>query len=159
MKPIIFEGTDIVFGLGQEEYIPLPGYKAPDGTFTTCMELDEEELAQINQTKRLWLSVLTFGNDLQPIRLSTLKPEEFGLDVTPATPSIMELMRLIEGAEVSSSDPFKLLRRLSNRTQSKGFGIESFSEMLLLLLGAFKAEHPKMGVEDLIAQAYKSLKS
>lgn len=35
MKPIDFEGTNCIYGKGQEEYMPLPAYKQEDGTVTT----------------------------------------------------------------------------------------------------------------------------
>ena len=39
MKPIDFEGVDIVFGNNQPEYIPLPAKQVNDNTIMTCWEL------------------------------------------------------------------------------------------------------------------------
>ena len=75
MKPTRFEETNITYAEDQPQYIPLPGHVSEDGEATFCFELSEEEKQQIAETGVIWLSVLTFNQPLQPIRLSTLKPE------------------------------------------------------------------------------------
>jgi len=77
MKPVEFKEVNLVFGAGQEEYLPLPGYIEQDGTFTMCLELTEDEIIEMVKTRKLWLSVLTFNTPLQPLRMSTQKPEGF----------------------------------------------------------------------------------
>lgn len=72
MKPIKFPGANVVFGAGQKEYIPLPAYREPGATgqVTTCWQLTWRERWKILFTGRVWYSVLTFGDALQPQRPS-----------------------------------------------------------------------------------------
>lgn len=77
MKPKDFEGADIVFGENQPEYMPLPAKRGDwpkGGEIHTCWELSPEELQEIQKTGVIWLSILTFRQPLQPVRLSTEKP-------------------------------------------------------------------------------------
>jgi hypothetical protein len=41
------------------------------GEVITCWEMSDEELAEVIKTKRVYLSQLTFGKALQPIRMMT----------------------------------------------------------------------------------------
>lgn len=78
MQPLKFEGCDIVYGATQEEYQPLPAERVgrPEiGQINTCWELSPEELEIVKKTGKIWLSVLTFGQPLQPILLSAEKPD------------------------------------------------------------------------------------
>ena len=82
MKAITFDEVNIIFGKGQEDiYQPLPSCveqncENGDNSFraTMCFELTEEEKEEIVKTGKIWLSVLTFGQPIQPIRSSILKP-------------------------------------------------------------------------------------
>lgn len=91
MKPIPPEPRQgykpVVFAKYQSQYLPLPGNqqerKAGDtdyvGEVETKWELSPEEIAWINREKTLYLSVWTFGEALQPIRLSVIRrPEPAG---------------------------------------------------------------------------------
>lgn len=53
----------------QEEYIPLPSIRTPDGQVVTRWELTDAERAAIVRGEDLFLTVLTHGA-LQPVRLS-----------------------------------------------------------------------------------------
>jgi len=65
MNPVTFEESNIVFAKDQPEYIPLPGWY--DGNqVVSCWELDDSEIKTLVKTKRIWLSVWTFGHQLQP---------------------------------------------------------------------------------------------
>ena len=65
MKPVTFEQSNIVFAKDQPEYVPLPAWS--DGNqVISCWELDDSEIKMLIKTKRIWLSVLTFGGQLQP---------------------------------------------------------------------------------------------
>jgi hypothetical protein len=75
MKPIEFDEVNVVFAKDQDEYTPLPAYCSQDGEVVTCFKLSEEEKEKVAKTGILWLSVLTFNHPLQPIMLSTDKPE------------------------------------------------------------------------------------
>ena len=73
MKPIDFEGANCIYGKDQPEYMPLPAKKKEDGTVLTCWELSPEDIAEIERTGVIWLSMLTFNQALQPVLLSATK--------------------------------------------------------------------------------------
>lgn len=78
MQPLNFEGANIVFGANQPEYIPLPAErvgKPETGQINTCWELSPDELKQIQETGKIWVSLLTFGQPLQPVLVSVDKPD------------------------------------------------------------------------------------
>ena len=79
MQPLNFEGANIVYGAKQPEYIPLPAeYRGgKSGEILTCWELTPEELQRIQETGKIWVGVLTFGQPLQPLYLSVEKPEPY----------------------------------------------------------------------------------
>jgi hypothetical protein len=75
MKPIEFPEVNTIYAKDQPEYIPLPCHKTESGDVISCFELSEEEIQEIIETKKLWLSVRTFNKPLQPIFLSTKKED------------------------------------------------------------------------------------
>ncbi len=78
MKPIEFPEANVTFAKDQPEYEPLPAYKKPNdpqGLVVVKFELSPEEMGEIFQNGTIYLSMLTFNQPLQPIRLSVLKPE------------------------------------------------------------------------------------
>jgi len=78
MKPIEFPEANVTFAKDQPEYEPLPAYKKPDdpqGLVVVKFELSPEEMGAIFESGTIYLSMLTFNQPLQPIRLSVLKPE------------------------------------------------------------------------------------
>lgn len=79
MKPIDFEGVDIVFGKNQPEYIPLPAKQVNDNTIMTCWELSDEDILLINSSKKIWLGIMTFGKPLQPVLLASSRSEIDGI--------------------------------------------------------------------------------
>lgn len=76
MTPVDFPESNAVLGAGQDEYEPLPAHRFPDaqGTIAFCCRLSDEEIGEIRRTRTLWLTQMTFGNNFQPIALSTRKP-------------------------------------------------------------------------------------
>lgn len=68
MKPINFEGFNCTYAENQPEYLPLPAMRFPDGTVISCWELTDEEVAQLINSKRIYISMLTFNQPLQPLR-------------------------------------------------------------------------------------------
>lgn len=76
MTPIAFSGSNVVIAENQDPYIPLPAQCMGDklGTVLTCWELSESELAQIQNTGKLWITFLTFNQPFQPICPSTEEP-------------------------------------------------------------------------------------
>lgn len=75
MKPIEFEGVNVVYGKDQPEYQPLPANRASNGTIITCWELSPEEKEEILKTGKLWFSQLTFNKPMQPILPSAYELE------------------------------------------------------------------------------------
>jgi hypothetical protein len=75
MQAIEFDEVNCVFAKDQDEYTELPAYLSKDGEMVSCFKLSPLELAKINESGLLWVSVLTFNNPLQPLLLSTDKPE------------------------------------------------------------------------------------
>lgn len=72
MKPIKFEGHNIIFGEKQDEYNDLPAFKADnhEGTVIQCWEVSPQDIKTIVETGRIWVAQLTFNKPLQPIVLS-----------------------------------------------------------------------------------------
>ena len=80
MQPLNFDGSNIVFGVNQPEYEPLPAEfvgKPETGQINTCWELSPDELKQIQETGKIWVSILTFGQPLQPVLVSVDKPKPY----------------------------------------------------------------------------------
>ena len=72
MKPVEFDGCNVVFGKDQPEYQPLPAkQEETNGNVVTCWELSDEEIKKLQTTKRIYLGQFTFGNSLQPILPTT----------------------------------------------------------------------------------------
>jgi len=79
MKPIDFREANVVFAENQPQYLPLPVYmKINDskGRVVSCWKLSLWERWCLLVTGRLWLSVTTFNNALQPQRPSVECPFE-----------------------------------------------------------------------------------
>ncbi len=68
MKPIEFEGQNVVFAKDQPEYIPLPAFRDEKGNITTVWEFTPEERALIARGENLNINVMTFNQALQPLR-------------------------------------------------------------------------------------------
>ena len=75
MNPIKFKECNVTFAKDQPEYLPLPAYKTDDGDITTCWELNNHDIEQLMETRKLYLQILTFNKPLQPIKMSVEKPE------------------------------------------------------------------------------------
>ncbi|MCJ8153222.1 hypothetical protein MKJ01_05535 [Chryseobacterium sp. SSA4.19] len=71
MIPINFEYTNTVFAVNQPEYQPLPAHIAINGDVSICWELTDVEIEKLKETKKLFISVKTFGQPLQPLYMST----------------------------------------------------------------------------------------
>jgi hypothetical protein len=78
MKPVKFKGSNIVFAEGQKEYLPLPAFKEDDqyGRVVSCWKLSMKERIKMLFMGRVYLSVLTFNNPLQPQLPSVDNPVE-----------------------------------------------------------------------------------
>jgi len=74
MKPIKFSEQNCIYAKDQPQYLPLPVYKFKDGTVVSCWKLNILERVYLLFTGRLWLSILTFNQSLQPQLLQIKKP-------------------------------------------------------------------------------------
>jgi hypothetical protein len=75
MMPSLFPQANLLLGDDQPEYLLLPAHRAADGVFTTCWELDDQELEVVLKTKRIWSQQLTFGGPFQPQIILANEPE------------------------------------------------------------------------------------
>ncbi len=73
MKPIQFEGANVLIGEHQEEYMSVPAQivAGQEGKVISCWQLSDDDLMDIIRTKRVYVDQLTFNQPLQPIRLYT----------------------------------------------------------------------------------------
>lgn len=79
MIPVEFSRCNATYAKNQPEYLPLPAYRAPDGTVTTCWRLDWHERLHVLFGGRIWLKMLTFNKPLQPVLLSTTDPDPIAM--------------------------------------------------------------------------------
>lgn len=80
MVPIKFDGVNVVFGGNQPEYQQLPAERVgkPEiGQINTCWKLSQEELKRVQETGVIFVSLLTFGQPLQPVLVSVDKPDVY----------------------------------------------------------------------------------
>jgi hypothetical protein len=63
----------------QPQYLQLPVYKDPcdEGYVTSCWRLSLWERLKMLFTGRMWITVMTFGDALQPIRPAVDDPLEY----------------------------------------------------------------------------------
>lgn len=79
MKIVDFKGSNTVFGADQPQYLPLPAFRSMDdeGAVISCWKPTIKERFKILFGANLWLTLLTFGNSIQPqlleVRKSLLK--------------------------------------------------------------------------------------
>lgn len=73
MKPLNFDGANVVFGANQPEYQPLPAHINEYGDVLTCWELSDEDIKAITENRCIWVGQLTFNQPLQPILVSATR--------------------------------------------------------------------------------------
>ncbi len=76
MSPVSFSSREVVYAKDQPEYLPLPAERWKDGTVVTKWSLTWREKWEILRHGAVFLSMLTFHQPLQPVRLSVYRPEE-----------------------------------------------------------------------------------
>jgi hypothetical protein len=78
VSPVIpgAEALEVTLGKGQPEYVPLPAIRlvGDEGELITRWELSDEDRARLAAGGSVYLHVWTFGQRLQPVRLSTEEP-------------------------------------------------------------------------------------
>lgn len=83
MKAVEFPEVNLRIAENQPEYQTLPVHVQSDiesnGFFTQatiCFELDKDELKQVAETGRIWISILIpTGSNFHPIGATCIKPE------------------------------------------------------------------------------------
>ena len=76
MVPVIFDTVNTAFGGGKFDLLPAEERGNPrTGEILTCWELSPEELEIIQKTGKIWLSVLTYGRNVQPLAMSVVYPD------------------------------------------------------------------------------------
>ena len=73
MRPIKFEGHNVIFAKDQPEYRSLPAH-SKDGVVTCCWELTFWERLKSLLGGRWYLQIHTFGEPLQPLLPSVENP-------------------------------------------------------------------------------------
>lgn len=76
MQLVEFPEADVTVGADQPEYIPLPAHRVGnrEGELVCCWQLTLIERLKVLVTGKVWHSILTFNDPLQPQRLSVEKP-------------------------------------------------------------------------------------
>ena len=89
MKLVEFPEQTVVYAKDQPEYLPLPAHKvpgSPEGEIVFCWQASWRERFRILFIGKLWHSVLTFNQPLQPQLLATEKPEMALTGAAPRKP-------------------------------------------------------------------------
>lgn len=86
MKPIEFPQQNTFIAKDQPQYNTLPAHYAADGTVTTCWQLSTNEIHELVRSQKLYLSVKTFGDGLQPVFLTVNSQEVLG-DISHQKPN------------------------------------------------------------------------
>lgn len=74
MKATDFDGSNVVLGEAQSEYLDLAAYRSHDGEVTSCWKPSLKERFEILFGGRIWLRVLTFNDPLQPQMMFSKNP-------------------------------------------------------------------------------------
>lgn len=78
MDLIEFPEQTVVVAKDQPQYRPMPAHidpTKPEFPFTCCWQLNWRERLAVLLTGRIWHTVLTFGDRIQPQLLQVVKPE------------------------------------------------------------------------------------
>lgn len=78
MDLIEFPEQTLVVAKDQPQYRPMPAHidlTKPEFPFTCCWQLSWRERLAVLLTGRIWHTVLTFGDRIQPQLLQVVKPE------------------------------------------------------------------------------------
>lgn len=75
MTPIKFPESNVVFAEHQPEYQFLPCLRKPNGELIVCWGLTIKERLQVLLTGKLWHTIATFNQPLQPQMIEVEKPD------------------------------------------------------------------------------------
>lgn len=78
LTPVRFVEANSILALGQDEYEPIAAHRHMDrdGTVTVCFRLSDAEVLDIVSTRTIWAQQKVFGGNFQPLRLTTVRPED-----------------------------------------------------------------------------------
>lgn len=68
MKPVAFEGQNVVYGSNQPEYEQLPAHKDKDGVVISCWSFSLSERLKILFGAKVYWQQMTFNELLQPVK-------------------------------------------------------------------------------------------
>ena len=71
MEIVDFKEKNIVIAKDQPPYLPLPAYRTKDGEVTSCWGLNFRERIKLLFTGRIYFTLLTFNQKIQPQRADT----------------------------------------------------------------------------------------
>ena len=74
MRPTKFKECNTTFAKDQPEYLPLPVHRSADGIVTSCWKVNLWESVICFITGKIYISVMTFNNPLQPQKPSVTNP-------------------------------------------------------------------------------------
>ncbi len=99
MKPIMFAEANAMYGANQKEkYHPLPAFmnkKDLNGQVITCWKMTPWERIRALITGRVWISILTSQDPLQPMYLSTKKSDYFYIPFKPIYLKILRKLKIM----------------------------------------------------------------
>lgn len=71
ITPVEFQQQNVVYAANQPEYNPLPVHKTDEGVVTSCWSMSLFQRIKFLFTGKVYLSVWTFNQPLQPLRFTT----------------------------------------------------------------------------------------
>ncbi len=74
MEVVKFKECNVTYAQDQPEYLPLPAFRSKEGEVVSCWSLSFFDRLKVLLTGKIWLSVLTFNRQLQPLLMGTTKP-------------------------------------------------------------------------------------
>jgi len=74
--PVPFKEQTCVYAKNQKEYLPLPAFREKDGRVICCWKIGFFNKVKLLFTGKIWASLWTFNNPLQPLAIMTDKPFE-----------------------------------------------------------------------------------
>jgi hypothetical protein len=82
MKSLMFKGSFPIAG-SQQKYTTIHAAKTDDGSLIMIFELSDEELKEINRTKKIVYRRSTFGTPFQPFNILTQWPGDSVPEILP----------------------------------------------------------------------------
>lgn len=82
MSPVIpgSKQPEVVYAKDDPRYIPLPAHRSEDGLVITRWKLSMAERFQVFIGGSIWLSIMTFNRNLQPVKMESKCPVVEGSD-------------------------------------------------------------------------------